>query len=149
MKGAKMLEWTRRTYYGGDNPVVPEHWTCPEWRIELKENERGECAWMNGKYELTTDSIRCDNYECGSSTYVGCFDTADEAKALAQRLQDVLDGRDAVSEAVERIVSVCEEEIREANVNYEEDNFDAGVVFMAQEILALLRSRDWSKGEDE
>ena len=85
-----------------------------------------------------------DGPELGSD-----FDTADEAKALAQRLQDVLDGRDAVSEAVERIVSVCEEEIREANVNYEEDNFDAGVVFMAQEILALLRSRDWSKGEDE
>ena len=133
-----MLEWTRRTYYGGDNPVVPEHWTCPEWRIELKENERGECAWMNGKYELTTDSIRCDNYECGSSTYVGCFDTADEAKALAQRLQDVLDGRNAVSEAVERIVEA---------LNDWRQNKNQPTRFATLDVIDFLRSRDWSKGE--
>ena len=76
---------------------------------------------------------------------------ADSLRAELSRLEEELEleQSEAVSEAVERIVSVCEEEIREANVNYEEDNFDAGVVFMAQEILALLRSRDWSKGEDE
>ena len=136
--------------------MVPEHWTCPEWRIELKENERGECAWMNGKYELTTDSIRCDNYECGSSTYVGCFDTADEAKALAQRLQDVLDGREAVSEAVERIVEALEMAVEESDSQY--DRFakkgrgpaavlEAGRGGGVRNAIALLRSRDWSKGE--
>ena len=146
--------------------MVPEHWTCPEWRIELKENERGECAWMNGKYELTTDSIRCDNYECGSSTYVGCFDTADEAKALAQRLQDVLDGRDAVSEAVERIVEALDQRVKESEQRSAREQFHdpewakerrgdhiydpieprrRGM----EDAIALLRSRDWSKGEGE
>lgn len=85
------LEWVRATYYGSDKPVVPERWICPDWNIQLKENERGECAWMNGKYELTTDSIRCDNYECGASTYIGCFESVDQAKSLAARLQAVLD----------------------------------------------------------
>ena len=113
--------------------MVPECWTCPDWRIELKENERGEYAWMNGKYELTTDSIRCDNYECVSSTYVGSFDTADQAKAVAQRLQDVLDGRDAVSEAVERIVEALESLSKERSLT-------------TINVVALLRSRDWSKG---
>jgi len=87
---APRLEWVRATYYGSDKPVVPEHWLCPDWDIRLKEGERGECAWMNGKYELTTDAIHCDNYECSSSTYIDCFETVDAAKSLAEKLNDVL-----------------------------------------------------------
>ena len=109
-----------------------------------------------------------DGPELGSD-----FDTADEAKALAQRLQDVLDGRDAVSEAVERIVEECEPVISSLRQRHYEcddcwyscpksedgccnegsgDECNCGADATNESLdalLALLRSRDWSKGEGE
>ena len=36
-------------------------------------------------------------------------------------------------------IEICEEVIRDSEVNYEEDNFDAGQVWVANKILKLLK----------
>jgi hypothetical protein len=131
-----MLEWGKEPsyYFGSDDAEYAWiegsrdfHWAVNEGALAVFDNEYDR--WM----QLST-AVRSQT----------------ETKELARRLQDVLDGRDAVSEAVERIVEALDE-AREDSFSRESltslDFWNRGQTKGLDEAIALLRSRDWSKGE--
>jgi molecular chaperone GrpE (heat shock protein) len=86
---------------------------------ELKDAEIAELRREISEHVLRADSLRA------------------EIRRLEEELE--LDGRDAVSEAVERIVEALEK--RRDKIPKDLQSYAMNTA------IALLRSRDWSKGE--
>lgn len=75
---------------------------------------------------------------------------------MSERVTCATEGSNAVSEAVERIVEACEDKRSDVMNHLALERVDspgalalAGMEVGISEVLALLRSRDWSKGEGE
>jgi hypothetical protein len=106
--------------YLGDCYTCARSFPCDVHRMaELKDAEIAELRREISEHVLRADSLRA------------------EIRRLEEELE--LDGRDAVSEAVERIVEALEK--RRDKIPKDLQSYAMNTA------IALLRSRDWSKGE--
>ena len=108
---SKMLEWTEAPAKGGGIDVVE---TTGVFGIADDLD--------NGGWWLMTFGTKCA--------------TKDEAKALAQKLQDALDGQPSISEVLEQVVGALTE--FKAKGEYEFEAQTAPEAFLQQEIRTLL-----------
>jgi hypothetical protein len=110
------------------------YWRIPPWHVNNALDEAlAEIERLKG--EISEHVLRADSLRA-------------EVRRLEEELE--LDGRYAVSEAVERIVEALDE-AREDSFSRESltslDFWNRGQTKGLADAIALLRSRDWSKGE--
>lgn len=88
----------------------------------------------------------CVSHGTAPCDFIRLLDTTDaeinrQRRTIALKSDELAalrDERDRLEQKLRAIKEHCAEEIREANVNNEEDNFDAGVVWVANDVLSLI-----------
>ncbi len=104
---------------------------------EATDNKCSSCNGEGGWFEHHGPGLD-EPMGCPDCCATGFERPWEGVEALRAQLAALRDERDRLEQKLRAIKEHCAEEIREANVNNEEDNFDAGVVWVANDVLSLI-----------